>query len=76
MLREKDLNLANALDLVKRTKDAIKDAKSIPTVQSNEVSQTVPTIGQIQRRRLIISFTVHGIFKKILSIPFLKKNIF
>lgn len=46
MLREKDLNLANALDLVKRIKDAIKDAKTIPSVQSNEVSQTVLTIGQ------------------------------
>jgi len=41
MLREKDLNVANVLDIVKRIQEAIKDAKSVAAVQSNEVTQTV-----------------------------------
>lgn len=62
MLRERDLNMANALDIVKRTKETIKDVKSLPTVQSNEVSQGVPTIGQKQRRKVILCFTLWDIF--------------
>lgn len=64
MLRERDLNMANALDIVKRIKETIKDVKSLPTVQSNEVSQRVPTIGQKQRRKVILCFTLWDIFFK------------
>lgn len=57
MLREIDLNLANVLDLVKVIKEAIHVVKSLPTVQSHEVSRTVPTIGQTQRSRIVSCFT-------------------
>lgn len=57
VLRKTDLNLANVLDLVKVIKEAILVVKLLPTAQSHEVSQTVPTIGQTQRSRIIICFT-------------------
>lgn len=55
MLRERDLNITNALDIPRRIKENIIDAKFACTVQSKNFSQTVPA-GHTQKRRIIILF--------------------